>query len=113
MPKNRTPTMAVSRYRMGGCSLARMMSQPDSPDRADGEEGGQRSHHGGAGEPASHRCQQAGQERTRRRSLVPAGSGRPLQVLHWPGPGGRRAAAVSRQDGFRAVPGLGAVAGVP
>src|SRR5688572_20536907 len=26
--------MAVSRYRMGGCSLARRMSQPDSPERA-------------------------------------------------------------------------------
>src|SRR5687768_10480258 len=25
--------MAVSRYRMGGCSLARRMSQPDSPER--------------------------------------------------------------------------------
>ena len=34
MPKKRTPTIAVSRYRMGGCSLARMMSQPESPARA-------------------------------------------------------------------------------
>lgn len=34
IPKNRTPTIAPSKYRMGGCSLARMMSQPDSPDSA-------------------------------------------------------------------------------